>query len=320
MKEVKSLFQSRTFWAGALSIVASLAPIGARALEGENINISEILVAILGTTGGSGAIAGRVMAKSQVFTPGFMPGSNIEDLIDSNESEPPIGELHGFTIKARYTTWLKPGIKQSSSYRTEDMLKLVPGEDRKVSAWYRVDKGHIQVVIDGRRRYAFIEHIELYNATGQLVPIGEDDDVNQAGYKQLPDGSFVSMEHSVIPGGHFFWYEVTQRDSRRWPTTMPQLVAIRNIAERMETVRTQLGNRPIVVTSWYRPDSPIDINAAVGGVPGSRHTKGDAIDFVVSGMSAREAQATLAYWPKEIGGMGAYETFTHLDLGNKRDW
>lgn len=48
-------------------------------------------------------------------------------------------------------------------------------------------------------------------------------------------------------------------------------------ADRMEHVRTLLGDRPISVLSGYR--SP-EVNRAVGGSPTSAHRTGHAVDFI----------------------------------------
>lgn len=47
-------------------------------------------------------------------------------------------------------------------------------------------------------------------------------------------------------------------------------------AERMETVRTVLGNFPINVNSWYRC---LELNKLVGSKPTSQHLKGEAVDW-----------------------------------------
>ena len=70
---------------------------------------------------------------------------------------------------------------------------------------------------------------------------------------------------------------------------------------------------PITITSAYRCPTH---NSRVGGATGSRHTKGDAADIVVKGISPRE----VAKYAESIGvkGIGLYETaadgyFTHID-------
>ncbi|MGN1342286.1 MAG: D-Ala-D-Ala carboxypeptidase family metallohydrolase [Bacilli bacterium] len=72
-------------------------------------------------------------------------------------------------------------------------------------------------------------------------------------------------------------------------------------------------NAPITITSAYRC---LTHNSRVGGATGSRHTKGDAADIVVKGVSPK----TVAQYAESIGikGIGLYETsadgfFTHID-------
>ncbi len=80
----------------------------------------------------------------------------------------------------------------------------------------------------------------------------------------------------------------------------------------LEKIRAHFG-KPITITSGYRCATH---NAAVGGASGSRHTKGDAADIVVSGITPRE----VAQYAESIGilGIGLYETssdghFVHID-------
>lgn len=55
------------------------------------------------------------------------------------------------------------------------------------------------------------------------------------------------------------------------------LANIRRTAEQMEQIRTLLGNRPILVTSWYRSQA---LNRAVFGAKNSAHMRGLAVDFI----------------------------------------
>ena len=58
------------------------------------------------------------------------------------------------------------------------------------------------------------------------------------------------------------------------------LEVMKYTALKMEAVRQLLGNRSIYVTSWFRGT---ELNKAVGGVPGSQHSKGEAVDFICTG-------------------------------------
>ena len=72
--------------------------------------------------------------------------------------------------------------------------------------------------------------------------------------------------------------------------------------------------RDVVVTSGFRCDKR---NKEVGGVEGSLHTTGQAVDFVVRGVSpAKVAQ----YLHDFDGGVGLYERHVHIDVGVKKRW
>ena len=84
------------------------------------------------------------------------------------------------------------------------------------------------------------------------------------------------------------------------------------LIEYLEKIREHFG-KPITITSAYRCPTH---NRNVGGATGSRHSKGDAADIVISGVPPRE----VAKYAESIGvlGIGLYETsadgfFTHID-------
>lgn len=84
------------------------------------------------------------------------------------------------------------------------------------------------------------------------------------------------------------------------------------LVEYVQKIRDHFG-KSITVTSGYR--CPVH-NKRIGGATGSRHSKGDAADIVVSGV----APAEVAKYAESIGikGIGLYETnadghFTHVD-------
>ena len=84
------------------------------------------------------------------------------------------------------------------------------------------------------------------------------------------------------------------------------------LVEYVQQIRDHFG-KSITVTSAYRCPTH---NKRIGGATGSRHSKGDAADIVVSGVAPRE----VAKYAESIGikGIGLYETnadghFTHVD-------
>lgn len=59
---------------------------------------------------------------------------------------------------------------------------------------------------------------------------------------------------------------------------------LKGLVELLNVVQRELRKR-IVVTSGYRS---VDLNRDVGGVENSQHTKGQAVDFYVEGMTAEK--------------------------------
>jgi hypothetical protein len=77
---------------------------------------------------------------------------------------------------------------------------------------------------------------------------------------------------------------------------------------------TERFQRDVIVTSGYRCDAR---NKEVGGVDGSLHTEGRAIDFVVRGVSPAKV---VQYLSEFDGGLGLYERHVHIDTGIKKRW
>lgn len=82
----------------------------------------------------------------------------------------------------------------------------------------------------------------------------------------------------------------------------------------LEDIREHFGGRKLTITSAYR--CPSYNSATSGAATGSRHTKGQAVDFVIEGIAPRE----IAAYAESIGikGIGLYETaadgyFVHID-------
>ena len=110
--------------------------------------------------------------------------------------------------------------------------------------------------------------------------------------------------------GEFFTNRVpTDILHPQYGVTLAHLVNLVMLGERMESVRVELGNRPITITSGWRDYIS---NREAGGAPRSYHLIGQACDFVVKGMTPKEVQAALA--PTWKGGLGYGATFTHLDI------
>lgn len=122
------------------------------------------------------------------------------------------------------------------------------------------------------------------------------------------------MEMSIIPDGSFTWLEATH-GGKRFPPNQATVDAMVRIATLAQRARDRLG-RPMMVTSWYRPPA---INRAVGGASNSRHIVGDAIDFLVSGLSGNQVYWLLdPWWPGGLGRYGNFPNLCHIDSRSYR--
>ena len=78
---------------------------------------------------------------------------------------------------------------------------------------------------------------------------------------------------------------------------------------KLERLRYECGNKPMIITSGYRTPSH---NKRVGGASNSQHIYGRAADIKVRGVSP----STVYSKADKIfsrGGVGKYSTFTHVD-------
>lgn len=81
------------------------------------------------------------------------------------------------------------------------------------------------------------------------------------------------------------------------------------LVDLLEQIRAAAGGA-VTINSAYR--SPAH-NAAVGGVSSSQHLYGRAADIVVSGASPLLVGQIAEYYLDRRGGIGVYQTFTHVD-------
>lgn len=100
-----------------------------------------------------------------------------------------------------------------------------------------------------------------------------------------------------------------------------QTIVNEKLIEYLEQIRVHF-NAPVSITSPYRCPTH-NSRPSVGGVPNSRHTKGDAADIVVKGVAPKK----VAQYAESIGilGIGLYETgsdgyFVHIDTRDKKSF
>lgn len=108
------------------------------------------------------------------------------------------------------------------------------------------------------------------------------------------------------------------QEARRF-TAQHQVDTAAELCAFLERVRAAFGNKPIVITSGYRPPA---VNAAVGGASSSEHLYDapgvGAVDFYVSGADIGAVQAWCdREWPYSIG-YGAPKGFVHVGIRKGR--
>lgn len=82
------------------------------------------------------------------------------------------------------------------------------------------------------------------------------------------------------------------------------------LLELLEAVREHF-DQPVTINSACRCSAH---NKSIGGAENSQHTMGMAADIVVAGVEPAEVHEFItAHVGKYWGGIGKYETFTHID-------
>ena len=91
----------------------------------------------------------------------------------------------------------------------------------------------------------------------------------------------------------------------------PRLVMV------LQSIRSRFG-AAVTINSGYRTPQ---YNAKVGGVAHSQHCYGTAADISVQGKTPAAVAAYARELMPDWGGVGIYETFTHIDVREaKADW
>ena len=82
----------------------------------------------------------------------------------------------------------------------------------------------------------------------------------------------------------------------------------------LQKIRDHFGVA-VMINSGYRTSS---YNKKVGGVSNSQHVKGTAADIVVKGVDPLTVAQYAEYLMPNSGGIGVYQTFTHVDVRTNR--
>lgn len=234
-------------------------------------------------------------------------------------------------IRVLNDTFFKASTQQSTQLKDSEKILIKKGTEFQVVEDQPADGNHVEVVLahpigqlNRNKWYIFMGHIEIEGSEENNRP-QEQAEANVTKISVVKTGPFKLPGHSstfylsdpVISGGHFSWAEAT-KNGTRIPTDKSIVDGIIKIAHVMEEVREYLGNRPITINSWYRDPAS---NRKAGGASRSRHMSGDAVDFVVQGISPPEVHKRIEPWWGNRGGVASASCFTHIDArGYKARW
>ncbi len=114
---------------------------------------------------------------------------------------------------------------------------------------------------------------------------------------------------------HFTLKELTHTDHRLLDNTpnAQELANLKRLAEFLETVKTTLGGKPIMINSAFRSKA---VNDAVGSKDTSQHRLGLAADFRVPGMAPDAVVRALLHLPYDQI-IREYDAWTHISISDK---
>jgi GH24 family phage-related lysozyme (muramidase) len=201
-----------------------------------------------------------------------------------------------FRIEATQDTWLKKEPVASTELGEKQKVAVPKGKSYAVSAYAEAPAdAHALVELAGGAGtwYVYEPHWKRDLPSGEAMPSSVD---------WADFGCLVTPNLTVG--------EVLQWDKRRvpGPNASVRSKLLRTAAE-FQKVRDAWG-QPLGLTSFYRPEP---INAQVGGVPGSRHTTGEAFDLYPTTRSLESFyQWIRTRWSGGLGD-GRNRGFIHLD-------
>lgn len=114
---------------------------------------------------------------------------------------------------------------------------------------------------------------------------------------------------------HFTLAELTCTEHRKLDNTpnAQELANLQRLAEFLETVKTALGGKPVMINSAYRSKA---VNDAVGSKDSSQHRQGLAADFRVPGMTPDAVVRALLNLPFDQI-IREYDSWTHISIADK---
>ena len=116
---------------------------------------------------------------------------------------------------------------------------------------------------------------------------------------------------------HFTLAELTHTDHRSLDNTpnAQELANLKRLAEFLETVKTTLGGKPVMISSAFRSKA---VNDAVGIRDTSQHRQGLAADFRVPGMAPDAVvRAIIAAKLPYDQIIREFDAWTHISISDK---
>jgi hypothetical protein len=112
--------------------------------------------------------------------------------------------------------------------------------------------------------------------------------IQRQGFIKIPGIGLIDLNDPIYVGSHFTWGEATRDGSRiprdtlyrgEWVSGEEIADNITKLARELDKIRSQFGNNPIVINSWYRPP---EVNALTdGAAEKSYHLIGLAIGILI---------------------------------------
>lgn len=132
--------------------------------------------------------------------------------------------------------------------------------------------------------------------------------------KLRPNSPFSARLTPHITLGEF----ALEQEARRFDHQY-QVDTAAELAAFLERARRHFGDKPLIITSGYRPPA---INRSVGGASGSEHLYNapsvGAVDWYIKGVDLYALQEwCINYWPYSTG-KGAYRGFIHTGIRKGR--
>lgn len=136
----------------------------------------------------------------------------------------------------------------------------------------------------------------------------------QQSAKVTPSSPFSTQLTPHIRLGEFALDQEARRFRHQY-----QIDTAAELAAFLERVRRNFGNKPVVVTSGYRPP---EVNRSVGGASSSEHLYDapnvGAVDFFIQGADINQVQSFCdKFWPFSVG-YGAPKGFVHCGIRKGR--